>query len=453
MKDLFKKLKDSGLLLFVFMLLCSFFGVSDGGMLTAEAILPAGGGAVETDAMVTATETRTNSPDLLLDTIDKKVTKIRPHDVVLDTISRHTGDVKTSDNQTVRHYAIDVIDMTATLTAAYAGGDSQTALTTSNNKVFASEQTIICLGVSGYKDDHVTVDPDHDLMLYVTGHDAAKKPLVTAVNGTGADGMTIPAIALNTVLLRGGRAGSETQIQTDPYSGVPTDFTQYLQKFMAQVEMSEIFKRADKETDWEFTDAEEEAVFDMKRVQNVSYWKGKKGRIKVTNKHNKKDEDVYFTEGIWTQAGKEFDFDGTVTINKMVTFMKTSFTGNASGKKKVFIVGSDLLEKLEQVEYNRIVYVGERQKAHGLEFSSIVSKFGMLLIAHDQSLDDIGMSACGFVLDADFLRKWTMGWKVNNFDFRKSGQSDSDGRGLIEPCGLVLKNPKAHVRVYFNKVA
>ena len=104
--------------------------------------------------------------------------------------------------------------------------------------------------------------------------------------------------------------GLKPKSKTDPYSGVPTDFTQYLQKFMAQVELSEIFQRADKEVDWEFTDAEEEAVFDMKRVQNVTYWKGVLGRVKTKNAHTKKAEDVYFTEGIWTQAGKEFSFEG-----------------------------------------------------------------------------------------------------------------------------------------------
>ena len=69
------------------------------------------------------------------------------------------------------------------------------------------------------------------------------------------------------------------------------------------------------------------------------------------------------------------------------------------------------------------------------------------MAVHDQSLDDIGMADKGFILDPNFLRKWTMGWRVNEFDFRKSGQADSDGRGLMEICGLVLKNPNAHSRV------
>ena len=453
MKEKILKLKDSGLLLMIIMLLCSVFGVYDAGAMTADVVNPPDGGAVRIDSdrsgAVTLTNTREDSPNLLLDTIDEKVTKIRPYDVVLDTISRHVSDTKTSNNQTVRHYAIDVIDLTATLKTAVAAGSQQAALDTSNNGIFACEQTIFAQGVKGYKEDGTTLDPDNDLMLYVVGKDTSNKPLVVAVNGSGTGNVkTIPAIPLNTKLIRAGRAGSELQIQTDAYSGVPTDWDQFLQKFMAQVEMSTLFQRADKEVDWSFTDAEEEAIFDMKRVQNVTYWKGIKGRLKIKNAHNKKAEDTYFTRGVWTQAGKDFSFGGVpINIQGMVALMKHAFTGNNSGKKKLMICGSDVIEELENVDYNRIIREGTKMQAYGIEVSQIVSKFGTLLIVHDQSLDDIGWAKKAFILDADFLRKWTMGWRVNEFDFRKSGDSDADGRMLMEICGLVLKNPNAHSRV------
>jgi hypothetical protein len=359
------------------------------------------------------------------------------------------SDTKTSNNQTVRHYAIDVIDLVATLSTAVNAGSAQTALATSNNSIFACEQTIIVKGVKGYKEDGTTVDAQNDLMLYVVGKDNANQPLVIAVNGQGTGEIkNIPAIPVNTKLVRAGRAGSELQIQTDAYSGVPTDWDQFLQKFMAQVEMSTLFERADKEVEWTFTDAEEEAVFDMKRVQNVSYWLGVKRRIKTKNAHNKKAEDVYFTRGVWTQAGKDFSFGSVpVDVKNMVSLMKHAFTGNNSGKKKLMICGSDVIEALETVEYNRIIREGTKMQAYGIEVSQIVSKFGTLLVVHDQSLDDVQMADKAFILDADFLRKWTMGWRVNQFDFRKSGDSDADGRMLMEICALVLKNPNAHSRV------
>jgi hypothetical protein len=452
MKEKLLKFKDSGVFLFIILLLCSVFGVCDGSAMTADVVNPAGGGAVIADQTTTVTETRVNSPNLLLDTIDEKVTKIRSYDVVLDTVSRHVSDTKNSNNQVVRHYAIDVIDLSANLSVDVSAGGQQAALSTSNNGIFACEQTIIVKGVNGYMEDGVTIDTENNLMLYVVGKDSANQPLVVAVNGTGSgDIKNIPAIPSGTKLIRAGRAGSELQIQTDAYSGVPTDWDQYLQKFMAQVEVSTLFQRADKEVDWDFTDEEEEAIFDMKRVQNTTYWLGIKRRIKIKNAHNKKAEDVYFTKGLWNQAGKEFSFGGAIIdIPGMVSLMKHSFTGNNSGKKKLFICGSDVIEALENVEYNRIIREGTKMQAYGIEVSQIISKFGTLLVVHDQSLDDIGMSDKGFILDANFLRKWTMGWRVNEFDFRKSGDADADARMLMEICGLVLKNPNAHSRVSLN---
>jgi len=301
--------------------------------------------------------------------------------------------------------------------------------------------------VQGYKDDGVSVDPDHELILYVVGKDTGGNPLVTAANGTGVTRDGIPDIAADSVLIRGGRAGAETQIQTDAYSGIPTDFIQYLQKFMAQVEMSDIFQRADKEVDWEFSDAEEEAIYDMKRTANVSLWKGVKSLLKKKNAHTKKAEDIYFTEGIWSQAAGAFSFNGApVDAKNMVTLMKAAFTGTSSSKKKILIAGSDVIEAFEQVDYNRTVYVGQKLQAYGLEFDSIVSKFGTLMTCYDASLDDMGMAGKFFILDPTLLKKVTMGWRVNEFDFRKSGESDSDGRGLMEICGALLKNPNAHLR-------
>jgi len=451
MKKNFLNSENSGLLMMLVMLLCSIFGIVDAGAMTADVVRPAGGGAVRKNSSNTAGNARDDSPDLLLDTIDNKVCKIRPHSVVLDTISRQVKDVKNSNSQIISHYAIDVLESSATVTTSYAGGDTQTSLDTSNNDIFSCDETLLVLGVQGYKEDQVTPDPIRNLMLYVVGKDASgNKIMVVPLNGmkNGLKNDTIPAIPANTVLKRMGRAGSETQIQTDAYSGVPTDFTQYLQKFMAQVEESTLMKIADKEVDWDFSDQEEEALFDMRRGQNATYWCGVKSKRKIKNSRTDRAEDIFFTEGVWTQAGKDFSFGGIpVDAKNMVTLMKHAFTGNASGKKKLLIAGSDVIEAFEQVEYNRVVYVGSTHQAYGLEFNSIKSKFGTLLVVHDETLDDMGMAKKAFILDPDYLRKWSMGWRVQDFDFKGSGQKDVEGRSLIEIAGLVLKNPNAHSRV------
>ena len=263
----------------------------------------------------------------------------------------------------------------------------------------------------------------------------------------------IPDIAADSELLRMGRAGSELQIQSDAYSGVPTDFDQYLQKFMIQVEESTLHAVADKEVDWNFNDQEEEAIFEMRQTSNNSLWFGVKRKLKIRNSRSGKAEDIYFTGGIWAQAAAEFDFEGeTLTADLLVDLMEHAFTGNSASKTKLLLAGSKLLSALEKVDYDKTIQVGAKAKAHGIEYNSIVSKFGTLLIVHDQSLDRAKKAECGFILDPDFMRKWTMGWKTNVFDFKKSGDKDAEGRSLVEICGLVLKNPKAHSRIYLKKL-
>ena len=183
----------------------------------------------------------------------------------------------------------------------------------------------------------------------------------------------------------------------------------------------------------------------MKRTQNFSFWKGVQGKRALKNKHNRKAEDIYWTGGIWNQAGKDFSFGGTVTATKMTDLMKTAFTGSNSGKRKLLIIGSGLLTDMENLYLNGSegftanVQVGTRKQVFGLEFTEYISKFGTLMVTHDQSLDDLGMEDEGFILDPDFLVKWTMGWKVSNFDLKKTGEFDGDSKGLIETCALALK--------------
>lgn len=453
MKKMITRLENSGLLMVLLVALLAIFGIADAGVMAADVVNPAGGGAVRLDDELSRTKGEKDSPNLILDEIDAKVTKIRPYDVVLDTIARNIKDTRNSSGQVVRHYAIDTIENTATVAEAVETGKKQVALQTSMDAIFASEQTINVNGVKGYKPNGEK-DPENDLQLYVIGKNENGYPLVVTYNGSGAGNDVIPAIPADTVLTRFGRAASESQLMTDPYSGVPTDIPVFLQKFIAQVEMTDIFKRVDKEVDWTFNDAEEEAIFDMKRTQNFSFWKGVQGKRALKNKHNRKAEDIYWTGGIWNQAGKDFSFGGSITATKMTDLMKTAFTGSNSGKRKLLIIGSDLLTDMENLYLKGAtdgfvanVQVGTRKQVYGLEFTEYISKFGTLMVTHDQSLDDLGMADSGFILDPDFLVKWTMGWRVSNFDLKKTGEFDGQSRGLMETCALALKNPQAHVRV------
>jgi hypothetical protein len=439
-------------LIIVGMVLCGFMASAVNVLLALGTVFPEGGGAVGVDEATSVSRTHDDSPDLILHHVEEKVTKIRPHEVKLYTIASQVKKVVHSSSQIVDYYSIDVLEMT-TVTIAASTLAAQVELKVADPGIIMQEQTLLVSGVPGYLEDGTTVDPDNNLVLYVVGRSTADYPLVVAMNGVIDSGvMKVPAIGSSKTIIRMGIAGSESQIQCDPYSGVVTKKTQYLQKFMTQIEQTTMFKIAKKEVDWDFSDEDELALFEMKRSMNMTYLLGVKRMRKLRNAHREKAEEVYVTGGVWNQAGKEFSFGGVdIDESSMVAMMKVIFTGSASGQRKVLIIGSDLLERFEKVDYKKLVYAGATEQAYGIEFNSIVSKFGHLYVVHDQTFNDAEMSDCGMVLDPELMTKYTVfdGIRTTNWNNRELAISDSDARGIMEISGLVLRDSDAHARITF----
>ncbi len=452
MKNFFKKFKESGLLIFGIMLLCSFLGVYDGSAMTADVVAGEGGGAVEHGTVTTLEFTDENSQDLISKTIDREVVKIKPHRYALDTLARSIKDKRHSNNPIVQYYSVSSLPPSTSVKTTYTAptnGDAQAAIDFAENAIIAVNETIIIPSVPGYKEDGSSLDGTF-LVLNVVDRDASGKPICVPLNGPtkGTGKNTIPNLPAGTMIICGGRAASELQIRTDIYNVVPTPKEQYLQKHIIEIEESTYMEMSDKEVKWNFSDLTEQAIDNFRDRQNTSFWIGTKQKKKIKNKYNRKLEETYFSEGIWWQAGKDFSFGGQpITAQNLVSLMKNAFVGNASSSTKILLGGSDFIEALEQVEYNQVVHVGSKKQKAGLEFDSIISKFGTLLVYHDQSLNDIGFSGKAFILDVDYLTKWGEGWRAIPLDHIKTGESDSKGQVFIETCGLTLKNADAHTRV------
>jgi len=449
MKKLFGFIKDSGLLMIVVMLLCSLFGVH--GAMTADTTV-----VDPVPNTVTIPSTNTASPDLLLDYIDREIVNIRPYNVELDTISRNVKTVKTSTGQKVKHYFINAQGVSTTVSTQVTSG-SVAELNLADGTIVALDDVLICLGIPGYLDGTSTQDTKHDLQLYVKGKSSGDKPIVVAINGSGSTNDTIPTIPAGTTILTSGRALTETQIQTEAYNKVPTNGLIYLQKFGAQIEESELHKLADKEVDFKFSDLEEEALYNMRRKQNFQFWKGKQMMKTLKNSRNDTNEEIFWTGGIWGQAEGQYEIGaattGALTSDDLVDLIKYAFTGNESGQRKLLIMGSLFLQAMEKVDYTKNITVGAQKQEYGLVFNSIISKFGTLYGVHSKSFDDMGMTDKAFILDADLLVKYTMGWETADIDFKSNGQKSVEGRWYHEICGLALKNPAAHARVSLNTFA
>ena len=301
----------------------------EGGGKTATAGSPSADGG----GIATTVTTDAGSPDLHVVDVDQLITKIRPKATPLSNIMRYCKTVKSSSNE-YKYYSLGTRPnkTTAQAMTAQTSGASVTLLY-NDSDMFDVDDTILVRGVKGYNADGTTQNAVEDLMLQVAAVESNGDVKVFAVNGKAdANGRTIhlPAIAANTVLIRAGRAMTELDAQTSAFANVPTPETVYCQIFMMQVEESTVNKMRKTEVPFNFTDLEEDSIFDMRRGQEASLWFG----VGKTMKHaTKRGQQTWYTRGIWWQAGKDLELgvaykgDLAITDDNLVDFEREIFTG------------------------------------------------------------------------------------------------------------------------------
>jgi len=474
MKKFLKNLNESGLLISIILILCSFFGIVDAGAMTADvaASVPieasngaAQGVAAHGDAYnlregMSVEFTEENVEQLLLKQIDSQIVKINRYRYPLDTIARSIGKARTkhSNSQVVEYYSVATLPSDSIITVAYSAGATQAPLTFGQNgdenALIAVNQTLIVKGVKGYvlngKKGTDTEDT-RPLMLYVVDRHTDGRPIVVAVNGKGTS-FAIPEIPAGSEVTISGRAASEFQIRTDVYNILPTPTEQYLQKFIAEVEESTFFSMRDKEVQWTISDVVQQALDQMRKETNNTYWRGVKAVRNVRNRYNRKPEDTYFTEGIWSQPAKDLDAGGLdLTAEMLIDYMNAGFTDNAASDTKLLMCSPDYMAALCKVPLRHSLWYGPKKDFFGLKVTPIESPFGTLVPILDKSMVEAGLQGCAFMLDADYMTKWTMGWRSETLDNVKNGEADSKGRILVEPSGLTLSFPDAHARLYLNR--
>ncbi|MBQ7818109.1 MAG: DUF5309 family protein [Bacteroidales bacterium] len=395
------------------------------------------------DGVLTTDVAKENS-DILENTIDEEIVKINPMSTPIDQISRQAK-AKKCDSCEVEYYSVDtrpVNDTLKTATEVVSAGSANNPPTVNivPNKleIFEVSDTILVKGVAG---------TNGELVLYVKAKDDSKLTCI-AVNGTtsGSNVGGIPVIPVNTTLIRMGRAAAEIDAQSPAYEALPQKEVNFCQIFKLQVEQSTLQKMHKKEAPWDFNDLEERAVMDMRRGIEKNFLFGMKGKIYDSVKRSW----IYLTGGIWQQAGKEYKYDTTkdFTEQDLIGLMKQVFTGNGGNKKRVFLAGSDLIEKINKITFNKDVYANDTVTKWGITFRDLISNFGELYVLHDETFDECGKAGCGLIIDPEYLTKYT--WKPfgrEELNLKEAGVRNTDAVVLTEISCLALRYPSAHMRV------
>ena len=439
------------LLAIVIMLILGGCYAADHHTMLAMVIGGVAGGRHVIDEPITTHITREEAPDLLLNEIDREIVKIRPMATPIDQLSRCAG-AKHSGSQIVDYYNVDTKPTSAIVEEDYEEPSAQevsddnrrATLHTDNDDIFDVSDTLLVQGTYGY-------DPDgkaskQELVLYVVGRDSENGLRVQAVNGKkiGDVENCVPSIDADSVLIRMGRAATELDVMSPQFEALPQKARQYCQIFKMQVEESTMHKIADKEVPWTMNDQEEAAIYDMRLGMEKSFLFGVKGKIW----DNTKKENVMLTGGIWYQAGKEFRYEGGFTQDSIIDLMREAFTGNAGSKRKILIGGSELIGQLNKLDYNRVITASDTVTKWGIDFTELRSKFGTLYVLLSEVFDECGMESAGMIIDPEYLQKYIhVPFSAETLNLKASGVRNVDATVLTEASCLVLRYPKAHMRI------
>lgn len=425
---------------------------AEGATLAFALVATGAGGEMVANGPVTTDIVHSSENDYLLNEIDRQITKIRPMATPVDQLSRLAG-AKRCGSMVVDYYNVDTKPTKCAVKTAvttsddgmYTEEDTRKRLQTTNDAIFDVSDTILVKGVSGY--DANGAKSDCDLVLYVVGKEDSKGLTVMAANGITSGDMSgvIPSIPKGTELIRMGRAATELDVQTAQFEALPQRASQNCQIFKAQVEQSVLHRIANKEVDWTLNDQGEAAIYDMRLGMEKSFLFGIKRRLYDYQKR----ENVYLTGGIWHQAGKQFEYSPSdFTEETLVDMMREAFTGNAGSKRKVLLGGSAFISRLNKLTYSKVVNAGESVVKWGIDFSELRSKFGKLYVLLSEVFDECGMENNAMIIDPEYLQKYShLPFGTEALNLKASGQRNTDAIVLTEASCLVLRYPKAHMRV------
>jgi hypothetical protein len=387
------------------------------------------------NAPLTTTVTREASPALLRNAIDSRIVKIRPSGSPIDQISRCAA-ARHSGSMIVDYYSVDTKPISATITEAVSGqilshGQILT-LKTDNNAIFSPSETVL-----------LSIPGKVDLKLYISAvSDSAitakllNENLAEAIEGTRVKGLD---------LVRMGRAAAELDVQTAQFESLPVKSTNFCQIFKMQVEQSTFQKMADKEVGWEFSDQEEVAVLDMRMGMEKNFIFGAKARITDDDKR----QEVYLTGGIWEQAANKFEYlSEDFTTATLIDMARQAFTGTNGSSRKVLVGGSAFIEKLSKLDVDITRQASSTFVKWGLEFNEIRTNFGSFYVIHSEVFDQCGHAADALAIDLAYLTKYChVPFHTEKLDLRRSGLRNTDAIVITEASCLVLRHPKAHMRI------
>ena len=343
------------------------------------------------------------APGNLVETdIDEQLFRFQSEDTALMSLMLKAKKVKVSSPE-VEHYMIDEQRSTLTVSSGVSEGSANSfilPLESEDQQIPRDFHTLLVCNVNGYTADGSAQTPGKDLMLFVTGRDAATgNPVCRAVNGPKSSASaqcSTPAIPAGSKVKLLGNALYETQKEVDPDLIIPQPSLVYLQKRGMNQVVSDYFEAQKKHIHFTQAMIAEQAILNFKRAGNRTLWAGQKGKLTV-NVPKLGQQFVYFTEGVRWQFKRELQHSGKWTIEKLIALAKLFFTGEDVPKTALLLAGKNLLEEIQCIDFSKHpeIQIISAQNPIGWSVTRIHTVFGDIDIKREPTLDTLGWSNSG----------------------------------------------------------
>ncbi len=399
------------------------------------------GGTHVSSAPLTLSETAKAAPELLRNAIDRRIVKIRPMSTPVDQISRMMG-ARHASSMEVEYYSVDTKLTESTLKADCdlseatdrGNGTMSVTMRVEHPAIFEPSETVLIPDCPSAGEHTVG---------YVLSTNAAAGSIDVAVVG---EGEPFGLVSSGSRIIRMGRAATELDVQTAQFQALPTKGSNRCQIFKMQVEQSTLQKLADKEVGWTLSDQEEVAIIDMRLGMEKNFLFGRGAKIY----DSAKADYIYLTQGIWNQTDNSMKVNlATLSHKDLIDICAATFTGNNGSHSKILLAGTDFVSAVSKLDINRTLDVRDAKVRWGLEVREIVSNFGRLYLIHSEVFDQCGHSKDAFILDPDYISKYThIPFHAEKLDLRSAGTRNTDAVVLTEASCLVLRHPKAHMKIF-----
>lgn len=406
-----------------------------GGAPVAYAMAVVGPGT-SVEGTVTSESLR-DAGELLDDDLNKLIVKVRPSDTPLDTFTREINNVRKAESNEVGGYEVGTRDILDTVLVATDGLSDVANIPVGKKSMWQVKDTIFVPGVTG--------GDNKPLMLYIAGKDSAAGTLQVVATNPVND--KIPVIAQNSVILRLGKAMSETAAQAEAFAALPVTRKNFTQIHMCQVEQSVIAELMKKKVVLDFSTHKELAIWDMKRGMEFTNLFG----VKSTTRDPNNGDIIYTSDGIWNQLTNTSTYNKLVapTNANFVELTKEIFDGNNGSERRLLLAGTDYIKWLSEIpDYSKQVKAESVEVVHGVRFNRIITNFGELLVKPMSGLFVGPFTECAMVLDMSYIIKYVFEpLQTKDLLLDETGIKRVNAQRLLENYALFAENLDVHRKI------